>query len=416
MVTGAAIHTRLERALASRSPEALLTAIVLAFVVAAAVALRLVPIHDYVEDVNGAIITDVRPTRLLSEDQYLIAKVYKRLGDSVRRGDALVQLDGAKQRVEMVKLEQSMDAKRSELAYNREKQESIDLKLGLNSQVIEKKRRLASMDARNTKMIVALDAKRTGVARELRLLSEDIVHRIVPALDSPAISKIEKAKVLSDANSNLQRMYEFAAETQSNQHKAERDQLLLQVEVAELEVEQANLRLTKAEVSRSINVLQGEIESIMQEHAELDDALDRLLIRAPIDGQIIRVSPSLLDSNLVEQNDELFLIQPAGASLEAELALTDEQFKDARVGQEVNLELYAWNHYKYGSIRGEITSISSSKIMPQIYQSKSPQFIANVRILPEQNLQLQAGYDLEATIILGKISLFDFILKKIQVK
>ena len=416
MVAGSEIHTRLERALASRSPEALLTAIVLAFVVVAGLALRMVPIHDYVENVDGAIITNVRPTRLLSEDQYLIARVYKHLGDDVRRGEPLVQLDGARQRVEMVKLDQSIADKRSELAYSREEQKSIDHKLDLNSQVIEKKRRLASMDAKDTAMIVALDAKREGVARELRTLSEDIAHRLIPALDSPAISKIEKAKVLADANSNLQRMYEFAAEAQSNRTKAERDHLRVQVEIAEQEVEQANLRLTKVDLARAIGVLEGEIRSIEQERDQLKDALGRLSIRAPVSGKVIRVSPSLLDSNLVEKNEELFLIQPSGASLEAELALTDEQFKDARVGQDVNLELYAWNHYKYGSVRGRIASISSSKIMPQIYPSKSPQFVASVRILPQQNLQLKPGYNLQATIILGKISLLEFILKKIRVE
>lgn len=391
-------------------------ATVVVFIVAAALVLRLVSIHDYVEDVNGAIITDIRPTRLMSEDQYLIAKVYRQLGQDVRRGEPLVQLDGSRQRVALVKLEQSLQARRSELEYNRKRLDGIDRKLALNTQIILRKKRLASIEASHTRMAVALDAKRKKAARELRVLSEEIIDRIIPALDTQALSEIEKARVLSTANSDLRQMYQFAAEVQANQRKSERDSMLLQIEVAELEAEQVNLELARADISRALAALQGEIESLEQERAQITDQLTRLLVRSPVDGSIVRVSPNLLDSNLVERNEELFLIQPQGSRLEAELVLTDEQFRDARVGQDVNLELYAWNHYKHGTIRGEIVSISSSKIMPQVFQAKAPHFIAKVRISPGQDLQLRPGYNLKARILLGKISLFDYILKKIRVQ
>jgi membrane fusion protein len=407
-------HARAERLLAFYGPETLLLATVAAFVIVAAVVLRVFSVHDYIDNIDGAITTDVPPVKIISEDQYRISRVFKHLGERVRRGDPLIQLDGAQQRITLLKLEKTLEAKRSELQYSRDRLAGTEQKIELNARITERKLRLASLDAGQTKMTIELDARRQKAAREIQALSEKILARTIPALDTPALSDIEKARVLSTAHADLRQMHQVASEVRANQNRVERERLLTQIEVTQLQDQWADLQLARADIQRTIDELTTEVATLEQERMEIRNALSRLLIRSPADGSVIRISPNILNANLVERNEELFLIHGDGSKLEAELLLTDEQFKDARVGQRVNLELHAWNHYKHGVIRGRIVSISGSKVMPKVLPAKTASFAAVVRIDPGQRLSLRPGYDLKARIILGEVSLLDYMLKKIR--
>lgn len=394
----------------------MLTALTLAFVLAFSACLRFVQVHDYVENVDGAISTDIPPTKLIAEDQHLISHVYKQLGDVVRRGEPLVQLDGRRQRIELVKLEQAQESKTQELKYNSERLRAIEEKLEINANIAASKARLERLEREQVRMTIAMDAKRREAATQIEAISERIIERAMPALDSPALSEIEKARILSNAHADLRQMHQVSVEFQSNLQRGERDALESRIEIAELSNDRADLQLAKADAERAIASLSAELDSIRQERAQIEDALTRLLIRAPASGEIVRVSQNVLSANLIERNEELFLIRNTGSDLEAELVLTDEQYRDARVGQKVNLELHAWNHYKYGAIEGEIIELSSSKIQPQVFQSENPAFIARVRIRPGQHRELQAGYELKARIVLGRVTLFDYLLKKIRIQ
>ncbi|MEH6416272.1 HlyD family efflux transporter periplasmic adaptor subunit [Pseudomonas sp. CGJS7] len=406
--------SKFSRILGSQKPEALIVAITLAFVLAISLPLRLIAIHDYVDDVEGAIMTDEPPVKLISEDQYLISRAYRQLGERVERGELLVQLDGAKQRVGLSKLEQSLESKQLQLKYDEQSLLTIQNKLAINRRIVDGKIRLARIEDEEIRLAVELDAKGKKAAGEIERLSERILAKTIPALDSPAISQIEKAKILSTAHSDLRQMHQVTAEAQANIHKREREGLRTEIEVAELQKERSDLELSHTDAERGIAALRAEIGTLVKEREQINDALTRLEIRSPTRGTVIRVSPNLQNANLVEKAEELYLIQHEGSKLEAELVLTDEQYKDVKPGQKVNLELYAWNHYKHGAVRGTIFFVSKSKVMPQMYPSKSPIFVARARIDPGQSLTIQPGYSFKARVMLEKISLFEFILKKIR--
>lgn len=410
------IDAKIERLFGSASPEAVLVGLTLAFVLIAGLCLQFVQVHDYVDDVDGAISTDKPPTKLISEDQYLIAAVRRRLGDTVSRGDVLLELDGRKQAVELAKLQQSIEAKSLEAKYNGERLLAIDEKLAINARIVTSKLRLADLDRSQIRATIEMDAKRKSAAGRIEAMSQRIIERALPALDSPALSEIEKVRLLANAHADLKQMQQVNSEFQANLQKKERDSLLTEIDVAQLNKERADLELSRVDVAREIAEIQGQIASMRQEQEEIAGALTRLVVRAPVAGTIVRVSQNILNANLVERGEELFLIRDSGSALEAELILTDEQYKDARVGQKVNLELHAWNHYKHGAIEGEIVELSAGKIQPQVFQAKSPAFVARVHIRPGRHPQLQVGYELQARIVLGRISLFDYLLKKIKVE
>lgn len=378
------------------------------------VALNLVKIHDYVEDVEGAITTDVPPVKLISEDQFLIRRVHRNLGDRVRAGDPLISFNGERQKIELVRIEQSISSKSAEIDYGRKRLAAIEQKIGVNAQIVSSKLRVNEIETDRTALDIQLDSRRRSAEQQISGISERIIEKIIPALDSPVFSDLEKARILSEAHADLREMHRIRSESTSNLRDIERRRLETLIEVAELRKEIADLELGRADALREIAALQFEVDSLRQEAAEKKESLGRLVVRAPHDGVVTSVSRNVRDANLVERNEEMFVIRRAGSKLEAELALTDEQYKDARVGQRVNLKLHAWNHYKYGPIEGEIVAISAGKIMPQMYRTQNPTFIARVRILPGQGAELQPGYGFDARIILARVSLLDYLLKKVK--
>lgn len=404
------------RLASTQSAEVLLLSMVGAFLVGTAVLMNVVPVHDYVDDVRGAITTDIPPAKLIAEDQFLIKQVYRRVGDPVKAGEPLIRFNGERQSVEVARIDQSLLSKAAEVEYGRQRLHAIEQKVAVNGQIVEGKLRVTEIEADRIQLSIELDARRKKAEKEISAISERILDKAIPALDSPVFSDLEKARILSDAHADLRDMHRITSESRANLHDIERRRLLTRIEVGELRKESADLELDRADALREITALEAELAALRQERKEKQTSLTRLVVRAPFDGVVTRVSQNVRDANLVPRGEELFVVQRKGAEIEAELALTDEQFKDARVGQKVNLELHAWNHYKYGAVEGRIHSISASKIVPQMYRTQEPMFIARVRIVPGQSADLQPGYDFDARILLGKISLFDYMLKKVRIE
>lgn len=75
-------------------------------------------------------------------------------------------------------------------------------------------------------------------------------------------------------------------------------------------------------------------------------------------------------------------------------------------GQEINLKLDAYNYYRFGAIKGNITYVSPSDVDRTFY------CLANIKKY-NPNIQLKAGYKLKGEVIIEKMKLFQYIIKKL---
>jgi multidrug efflux pump subunit AcrA (membrane-fusion protein) len=227
-------------------------------------------------------------------------------------------------------------------------------------------------------------------------------------------SNLDRMKILSNAHAELRQMQDLSTQMQNNAYLPEETARKAVIELSTLRKENADMRLARANAERAAFAIQSTVTRLGIKRDKLKADLARAYVLAPIDGYIVNVSPDVRDANVVKDNAEMFAIHDQASPLEAELVLTDEQFKDTRVGQRVNMELYAWNHYKHGVIPGEIVAITRSKVIPTIAESKTAAFVAKVRIAKADIRNIKMGFDLKARIILGNISLFDYLLKKLN--
>jgi hypothetical protein len=74
--------------------------------------------------------------------------------------------------------------------------------------------------------------------------------------------------------------------------------------------------------------------------------------------------------------------------------------------QQINLKLDAYNYYRYGAINGNITYVSPSDVDKTFY------CLANIRKY-NPNINLKAGYQLKGEVIIERMQLYQYIIKKL---
>ena len=394
--------------------EQMMIVVIVGFFLIFALLLHFVPVTDFLDGVNGRISSSAPPVKLVSDGQYRIHKVHVRLDQFVRKGDLLLEFATEAASAELQGTETEISGNARELTYHHSEIATITEKIKLNEQIIVEKASLKKiMDLKNA-LVIQMDGERKVATEKIRTLSSKLLNQILPRIDDPMFSSLDRMKILSNAHAELRQMQDVANQMQNNSYLPEETQRKAAIEASLLRKENADLRLARANAERAVQGIAGSVAQLEIKAAALRADLARARIVAPLEGYVVNVSPSVQHANVVKANEELFAIHDQRSALEAELVLTDEQFKDARVGQHVNMELYAWNHYKHGVVPGEIVAISRSKVLPTIAESKIPTFVATVKIPPASAPNLKMGFDLKAKIILGNISLFEYVLKKLN--
>lgn len=410
----ATLPNRIRKSLSLDNLERISIVSILLFMAGLALLLNLLPVVDYVDGVKGKLTSASPPLKLLADGQYRIAKVHVQAERYVRRGEILIEFDGNQLRSELEQTDTELGKLHQDLAFRREEAMLVAQKIALNDRIIAEKEGLQRINQRKNALAIQFDAEKKVSTEQIKTLANKLLNQVLPKMDDPSFSTMEKLKILSNAHGNLRQITELSNQIQNNSYLPEETGRKAEIEVATLRKENIDLKLSHRNAERSLQELASDQAKLDIRRAKLREDLDRLIVRAPSNGYLVNVSPNIRHSNLVKAGEEMFAIQDEGAPLEAELTLTDEQFKEVRLRQKVNLELYAWNHYKHGVVSGEITSISRDKIQPNATDTPQPVFVAIARLDRNPALDLKRGFDLKAKIMLGEISLLDYLLKKLN--
>lgn len=387
---------------------------IVAFLLALALIMHLVPVTDYLDGVSGRISSATPPVKILSDGQHRIDKVHVQLDQQVKKGDVLIEFAREALDADLRATDAEIAGHSRELGFHQTEITTIGEKIALNEHIIADKERLKNIVDEKNQLVMKLDDERKATTDKIRALTDKLLNRILPRIDDPMFSSLDRMKILSNAHAELRQMQDLTTQMQNNTYLPEETRRKAAIEASTLRKENADLRLARADAERAAYAIENTVARLHIKRARLASDLARTSVLAPADGYIVDISPAIRQANLVKDNEEMFAIHNQAAPLEAELVLSDEQFRDARVGQRVNMELYAWNHYKHGIIPGEIVAISRTKVMPVMASSKSPAFVATVRIPSRSMADIKMGFDLKARVVLGDITLFAYLLKKLN--
>lgn len=127
---------------------------------------------------------------------------------------------------------------------------------------------------------------------------------------------------------------------------------------------------------------------------------------ADIDGIVTNVFNLKKSPNILKKNDLLVSILPVNNTYYAKMVIPHADIWLLKKGQEVNLKIDAYCYYKHGITKGKINYISERT-------NDDSEFYVHVVFDKDIALpQFRAGHSIKGEIIIERMKLWQFILKK----
>lgn len=198
-------------------------------------------------------------------------------------------------------------------------------------------------------------------------------------------------------------------------------------------------RLIDVEFLRELNgeLVQSQRETLrlVQELHQAKERLEKHQLVSPIDGVVQDLSVNTI-GGIVEPADRLMTIVPEGEELQVEALVSNTDIGFVRVGQEADIRISTFDFRRYGSIRGHVAHVSTDvvdqSIPPNAVEevsgaarstslstetSTGPVYKAIIDLdtssmeINGETIPLRAGMAVEASILLGKQRIIDFVLE-----
>jgi multidrug resistance efflux pump len=131
-----------------------------------------------------------------------------------------------------------------------------------------------------------------------------------------------------------------------------------------------------------------------------------MVIISSIDGTISNLFNSRQNIEILAKGELLTIIAPKKEHFYAKVILDEKDLAYVKNGQEINLKLDAYNYYRYGAIKGKITYVSPSDVDKTFY------CLATIKKY-NPSINLKAGYKLKGEVIIERMQLYQYIIKKL---
>ncbi|MBF0214090.1 MAG: HlyD family type I secretion periplasmic adaptor subunit, partial [Magnetococcales bacterium] len=169
------------------------------------------------------------------------------------------------------------------------------------------------------------------------------------------------------------------------------------------------------EAQKELNTALAEQAQVDEQIARLENRVARLVITAPVRGVIQEMGTSTL-KGVIPPGGLVAKIIPLGDTLDAEIRITTRDIGHVKVGQPVTIKVLTYDYARYGTIAGEMRSISPDAFMDDKQQ---PYFKGLVRLSahhlgsrPGVN-EILPGMTVQADIHTGSKTLMAYLLKPI---
>jgi len=257
--------------------------------------------------------------------------------------------------------------------------------------------------------------KRGALNQQIALLQEEIGHakQTQASLDQQISSIEENIKYKQDQVQMREGLYEkkFVGRTDVLNYK----QLL-----TDKQETLGGINADKSRTAQQISDLQLRIVSLKSQYAETADtdlkdtikqrfemqerirpaqgALDRSIIKAPIDGQIIDMKVTTV-GGVVRAGEPLMDVVPQNSDLVIEVVVKTTDIDQIHIGQHAKVQLSAYNYKSVPLVNGEVVYVATDALSDP--KTGNMHYPAHVRIFPEDlkniaHVQITAGMPAEA--------------------
>ncbi len=210
----------------------------------------------------------------------------------------------------------------------------------------------------------------------------------------------------------------------------EKNQLLGELEETKVKIDQAANSILEYKnklasldakymdkVYSELDDVKGSIAENKEVIRKLENRVDRLSVRSPVHGLVKGLSVNTI-GGVISPGDTLMEIVPLDKSLVAEVRIMPRDIGHVQVGQNVVVKISSFDFSRYGSILGHLEFVSAATFIDK--GKENPYYMGRVVLTKNyvgsnqnENL-LVPGMLVEASIVTGKKTILDYLLKPIH--
>lgn len=378
----------------------------LAFILVITMLLIFLNINDSVEFKEGIIYSNNPQLKINTPNEIKILKNNIKEGQSVKKGDTLFILENLKTKTDfdIANLDvQSMQEKikvTKQLIHNTfQKKDAISklINIQVNINNIDKKKAEEEINNLNTK--IKLSSQQSTIIKNKHYTDSLLFAK-------GAISKnelLDQQNKKIDDKKNIEEI-----KTTYNQKNYDYQNLSNNFNKTNNDLKQTLIELDNSIVNynKEILELETQIKNKTYNLEFISDELNKLLVIAPFDGTISNIFNAKQNLQIINKGELLAILAPSEEKFYAKITLPEKDLTYIKKNQEVNLKIDAYNYYKFGAIKGNIKYITPSDVEKNFY------CIANLKHY-KSNISLKAGYKFKGEIVVEKMKLYQFIIKKL---
>jgi multidrug resistance efflux pump len=384
----------------------ILNRILVAFLIITIILIFTIKMNDTVSFKEGQIFSDTPQLKINAPNEAKVIKVLVKEGQEIKKGDTLFLLENKKTKSDFEILNTGVAGMKhkiniiNKLIQNtRNRKNSLKQLLNIQANIYKTDRRKAEQEISSLNNKINLSSQQSSILTD-KFQTDSVLY---------AKGAISRYELTETKNRNL------------DDKKGQID-ITSTYEVKNYDFENLsnNYQKTNNDLLRNIIDVENQIHNYQQDIVELEtlikdgksnliyitDELGKLLVVSPIDGTISNLFNSRQNLEIVNKGEILTIIAPKKEAFYAKVILDEKDLAYIKKGQEINLKLDAYNYYRFGAVKGKITYVSPSDVDKTFY------CLATIKKY-NSNINLKAGYKLKGEVIIEKMKLYQYIMKKL---
>ena len=379
---------------------------IIVFIIAISFLLIFLNINDSVEFKEGIIYSNNPQLKINTPNEVKISKIFIKEGQTVNKGDTLIILKNLKTQTDfdVANLDiQSMKKKIqvTNLLINNayQKKDAITKLIYIQSNIHNIDKQKAEQEISNLNNKINLTSQQSSIIKN-KLITDSILY-VKGAISKNELLDQQSKKI--DDNKNIEEI-----KSTYKQKNYDYQNLSNNFNKTYNDLKQTLIELDNSIVNYNKEILELETQIKNKEYnlEFISDEKNKLIVIAPFNGTISNIFNTKQNLQIVNKGELLAILAPTEEKFYAKITLPEKDLTYIKNNQAVNLKIDAYNYYKFGAIKGNIQYITPSDIDKNFY------CIANLKQY-KSNIILKAGYKFRGEIVIEKMKLYQYIIKKL---
>ena len=354
----------------------------------------------------------------------IVKAIYVKVGDSVKKGDALLKIENekAKSQMEATKIKiKELEAKRERLLAeaNGKEFDIIDSNDSYTKSFLENEKSLfisrkreletkilALREKKNQKIHALIETRqRVRDLNKTAKLMEREIEMMEPMVKQGVKSKVEfmhlqreQSKILEELHSALNSIPSIESKIKEITH----------------EIDTINIEF-KNKAKEQLNEVKGELLRLRESYLALKDEVNRTIVRSPINGIVQKLYIHTI-GGVIKPADKLVEIVPTDDKLWLEVKIKPSDIAFIYPNQKATIKLSAYDFAIYGSLEGRVVHISADTVKDDkdrawyiVHIKTNKNYLGS----KDKPLKIIPGMTASVDILTGKKRVMDYILKPI---